>query len=176
MKRISKWMSLVLRHKPELAGLQLDEHGWVATSGLIAGLNNHGLDVDMETLVQIVRDNDKQRFAFNEDYSRICANQGHSVDVMPELEQLEPPALLYHGTPDTSVAAVLATGLERRNRHHVHLSEERSTAVSVGGRRGKPIVLTIRSGDMQRDGYLFFRSRNGVWLTEHVPPGYIDQP
>ncbi len=175
MKRISKWMSLVLRHKPELINLEIDSRGWASTVDLIAGLNTQGLETDMETVVRVVEENEKQRFAFNEDKSRICANQGHSIMVTPDLDEAEPPELLFHGTAGQFLEAIRAEGLVRKERHHVHLSKDKATAMLVGGRKGKPVLLAIDAHNMYKDGFVFYLSRNGVWLTDHVPPDYITE-
>lgn len=174
--RVSKFLSLVLRHQPQRAGLVLDEAGWVAVDDLLAGCARCGVVLDREGLEQIVRESDKQRFALSEDGQRIRANQGHSVKVSLGLEPVTPPAVLYHGTVDRFVASIRAEGLRRGKRHHVHLSETVETAVVVGSRRGRAVVLRVRAGAMHDDGHEFFRSENGVWLTEHVPPHYLEEP
>ncbi len=173
-KRISKLMSLILRHQPEVIGVELDSQGWLAVDRLITGINHKGFRVNKDDLNEIVVSNDKQRFIFNDDQTMIRANQGHSVNIDLELKPVQPPEWLYHGTVARFLDAIKADGLKKMSRNHVHLSHERETAVNVGGRRGKPVVLSIRSGEMNRDGILFFRSENGVWLTDHVEPKYIE--
>lgn len=175
-KRISRLLSLILRHEPEKIGIALDDAGWVDTAVLLAALRASGYDVDRSCLEEIVAASDKKRFAFNNDATRIRANQGHSVEVDLKLESIVPPEFLWHGTVDRFLDSIRATGLEKRERHHVHLSADTSTASAVGSRRGKPVLLRVHSAEMHRDGMAFFRSENGVWLTGHVPPHYIDFP
>jgi putative RNA 2'-phosphotransferase len=166
----SRFLSLVLRHKPELAGLVLDSGGWVSVADLLEGLAHAGRPMTRWELEEVVRANDKQRFAFSPDGASIRASQGHSVQVNLELEAVEPPPLLYHGTVERFLASIMSQGLLPRQRHHVHLSADRTTAVKVGSRRGKAVVLEVDSAQMARRGHAFFRSANGVWLTETVPP------
>lgn len=173
-KTISKFLSLILRHSPETIGLRLDENGWTDVATLLQKLNEHGHAVTREELETVVADNDKQRFAFNEDHSRIRASQGHSVQVQLELAPQEPPELLYHGTVDKFMQSIQEQGLLKMSRQHVHLSRDKETAQKVGSRRGTPVILNIRSGEMHRDGILFYLSENGVWLTDNVPVQYIE--
>ncbi|MFT3682496.1 MAG: RNA 2'-phosphotransferase [Ferruginibacter sp.] len=175
VKHISKFMSLVLRHQPEEIGLQLDENGWADVDELIKKMNIKGIKVDRELLNIVVGTNDKKRFAFNEDKTRIRASQGHSVDIDLALVPAVPPEFLYHGTGEKSVAAILKEGIQKMSRQHVHLSKDKTTAINVGSRHGKPVILTIRSGDMHRDGLLFYLSENGVWLTNFVEEKYISK-
>lgn len=172
--RISKFLSLILRHRPERAGLTLGPGGWVPVVELLEGLRRAGRPIDRRTLEAVVARNDKQRFAFSADGRMIRANQGHSVPVDLELAPVEPPALLYHGTAVRVVPAIRREGLRRQQRHHVHLSPDAATARKVGARHGKPIVLVVAAGRMHAQGHEFFRSANGVWLTEHVPPAYLE--
>ena len=174
--RSSKFLSLILRHEPERVGLKLDEAGWVGVDQLLDAVNRHGVALRLEQLRHIVATSDKKRFAFNDDQTRIRANQGHSVKVNLRYAPETPPELLYHGTPERSVESIRATGLNKRERHHVHLSSEIATVTKVGERRGRPVVLKIRAGEMHRAGNVFYRSENGVWLTDHVPPRYIEFP
>jgi len=174
IKGTSKFLSLVLRHKPETIGLQLDENGWANVEELITKSAATGRIYTPGDLDEIVATNDKKRFAYNEDKTRIRANQGHSVSVELNLPVTEPPEWLYHGTPERFVAAIRAEGLRKMERQHVHLSKDRETAHKVGSRRGRPSILTVRSGQMFLDGYVFYISENGVWLTDHVPANYID--
>jgi putative RNA 2'-phosphotransferase len=169
-------MSLVLRHKPEHLGLELDENGWVDVDMLLAAMNSQQLNVDRQLLEQVVTGNDKQRFAFSEDRLRIRANQGHSIDVDVELEERDPPEVLLHGTVDKFLDAIRQSGLKKMNRQHVHLSADLNTASKVGSRRGKPVILEIDSAAMKQAGYVFYLSANGVWLTDHVPIEYISLP
>jgi len=171
--RVSKFLSLVLRHQPAKVGVALDREGWVPVSRLLEALNAHGLRLSPDELREVVRANDKQRFAFSPDGLSIRASQGHSVKVELGYEPSEPPPALYHGTAERSLPAIKQQGLSKGRRHHVHLSEQEATAVAVGRRYGRPVILTIASGAMHADGHLFFRSANGVWLTEHVPVRYI---
>lgn len=172
-KKISKTLSLVLRHKPEALGIELDEQGWTAVSKLVTAFNKQGISLDFDLLADIVAENDKQRFSFNDDQSLIRANQGHSLDVDLDLTSLEPPEILYHGTVGKFMASIRKEGLLKMTRQHVHLSPDLDTAFNVGGRRGKPIILRVKSKLMYEKGYGFFLSKNGVWLTEHVPPSFI---
>ena len=168
-----KFISLILRHKPETIGLTLDEHGWADVDQLIAGIQKTIPDFTMEILEEIVRTNNKQRYAFNEDHTKIRANQGHSIQVDVELKEAEPPEILYHGTGAKSVAAITDQGLLPRTRLYVHLSKDITTAVAVGKRHGSPAVFSVMAGQMHEDGFLFYLSENGVWLTKTVPPEYL---
>ncbi|MCT4581613.1 MAG: RNA 2'-phosphotransferase [Flavobacteriales bacterium] len=169
-KKISKFLSLVLRHKPEKIGLSLDHKGWAKVQELI---DKSSFKIDIEALKEIVDTNNKQRFSFNDDFSLIRANQGHSIPVDLDLEELSPPAYLYHGTVEKYIGLIQRDGLKKMKRNHVHLSQDRETAEIVGARRGKPIILSIRSGEMSKNGFRFFKSKNGVWLTSEVPEKYI---
>jgi putative RNA 2'-phosphotransferase len=169
----SKFVSLVLRHQPDKYGLTLDEHGWTPIDDLIAVANRAGVPLTHEALQQVVAQNDKQRFAISDDGHSIRARQGHSVAVDLELLPIEPPEQLYHGTAERFVPSILAQGLLRRSRQHVHLSADMSTALKVGQRHGKPAVFIVASGAMHRDGYRFYRSENGVWLVDVVPVAYL---
>ncbi|MFV3333433.1 RNA 2'-phosphotransferase [Pseudomonas sp. NY15437] len=174
-KSISKWLSLILRHSPESAGLTLDANGWANVDELLAQSARKGHRFDRAMLDEVVASNDKQRFALSEDGLRIRANQGHSVRIDLQLEPCEPPEVLYHGTVPAAMAAILADGLKPMTRQHVHLSADRETADRVGSRRGKPTILVVRSGQMWRDGHRFYRSANGVWLADAVPSTYLEQ-
>lgn len=171
--RISKFMSLVLRHQPETIGLTLDENGWADTTELIEKMNRQGYTITPQLMQQVVATNAKKRFAFNEDGTRIRAAQGHSIAVNLSLPQQVPPATLYHGTGEKSVASILSTGLDKRSRHQVHLSADTATAIAVGRRHGKPVLFEIATGQMHQDGFLFYLSENGVWLTDAVPAKYL---
>jgi len=175
-KHKSKFLSLVLRHEPERVGIRLDEAGWVAVDELLQGCRRAGQPMSMDELREIVRTSDKQRFALSDDGARIRANQGHSVEVDLGYAPATPPEALYHGTADKHLAGIRAHGLHKGERHHVHLSERLDTASAVGRRHGRLVVLEVRAGAMQRDGLLFFRAPNGVWLTDHVPPQYVVFP
>jgi len=169
----SKFLSLVLRHQPGLIGLTLDEAGGTPVDELLTKCAAAGHTLSRETLEQIVRTSDKQRFAFSEDGTRIRANQGHSVTVDLGLPPLEPPVVLLHGTTKRFLPAILSEGLAKRARHHVHLSESSATATAVGARRGESVLLKVDAARMHADGHLFYRSANGVWLTDAVPPQYL---
>lgn len=171
--KISKFLSLILRHKPETIGLNLDENGWADVEELLGKSTTSGHSFSREELDEVVALNDKQRFAFNDTRTRIRASQGHSIEVELELKPAPPPEFLYHGTVDRFLESIRAQGLRKMNRNHVHLSADWETATKVGSRRGEAIVLTIRSGEMSRDGMTFFISENGVWLTDEVPVKYI---
>lgn len=171
--RISKFLSLVLRHEPEKAGLTLDSAGWVAVDDLLRGLASTGHRITRDELEVVVAQNDKKRFAFSEDGTRIRASQGHSVEVELDYAAATPPEGLFHGTADRFLDSILACGLMKAQRHHVHLSAERATAVKVGGRHGRPVILQVNAGAMHRAGHAFFRSANGVWLTDHVPVQFL---
>jgi len=171
--RISRFLSLVLRHKPAEIGLQLDAQGWADVAELIEKGAIAGKIFTPQDLEEIVATNDKQRFAYNENRTRIRASQGHSIEVELQLEPAAPPEQLYHGTVEKFLQAIQSQGLRKVNRHHVHMSGDRATAEKVGERRGEAIILIISSGDMSRDGFVFYRSENGVWLTDHVPVKYI---
>ena len=174
-KHKSKFLSFVLRHHPELIGLALDENGWADVATLLQAATTKQVHITLDELDEIVATNDKKRFIFNADKSRIRANQGHSINVDLALEPMQPPDILYHGTVDKVMDSILAQGLQKMERHHVHLSSNIATAQQVGGRRGKPVVLTVRAGQMYADGFVFYQSENQVWLTDAVPPKYINQ-
>ena len=171
--RVSKFLSLVLRHAPEKIGIRLDEAGWVSIAQLLKACAAHGFPLRIEELREVVEGNDKRRFAFSEDGQRIRASQGHSIPVELGYEPAAPPPVLYHGTIERFLGSIKEHGLLKGKRHHVHLSEDAATATRVGERRGRPVVLEINSGRMHADGHSFQRSANGVWLAEHVPPAYI---
>lgn len=171
--RISKFLSLVLRHRPEEVGITLDQAGWASVSALLSAFEARGLHITSEELQEVVRKNDKQRFSFSPDGLLIRANQGHSLHVELGYEPVPPPPVLYHGTAERFLPSIRREGLSKGRRHHVHLSEQWETATEVGSRYGTPVLLKIASGKMHEEGHLFFRSANGVWLTAHVPVGYI---
>lgn len=174
IKGISKFLSYILRHNPQTIGLELDKEGWADVEELMAKSKTDYSVLTREILDIVVSTNEKNRFAFNEDKSKIRANQGHSIDIELNLETQQPPAFLYHGTVDKFLDVIKAEGLKKMNRQHVHLSADKDTAVDVGSRRGKPIVLVINSGEMHQNGYSFYLSANGVWLTDHVPAAFIN--
>jgi len=172
----SKFLSLVLRHQPELIGLSLDPNGWADLQELVRLANASGHRMTADDVLIIVRNSEKQRFTLDSSGQKIRANQGHSVAVDLELTPLRPPAVLYHGTATRFLPSIHQSGLIRGARHHVHLSQDANTANVVGARHGQPVVLTIFAEDMGRNGHIFYQSRNGVWLTDHVPASYIEFP
>jgi len=172
--RMSKFLSLILRHEPERVGLKLGDAGWVSVEELLQALNRHNVTLTLEQLKHVVATSDKKRFAFSEDGRHIRANQGHSVDVDLQYPPQTPPELLYHGTATRFLEGIRRDGLQKMERHDVHLSAETPVTVQVGGRHGKPALLRIRAGDMHRAGFVFCCSANGVWLVDHVPRQFIE--
>src|SRR4051812_12252372 len=172
----SKFLSLVLRHEPERVGLKLGEAGWVSVDELLKAVNSQGVSLTLDQLKHIVTTSDKKRFAFSEDGQRIRANQGHSVEIDLQYPAQTPPEILYHGTATRFLDGIRKDGLQRMERHDVHLSAETKVTIQVGGRHGKPVLLIIRAGDMHRAGHVFRCSTNGVWLVDNVPPQFIEFP
>ena len=172
LERTSRYLCLVLRHKPEAAGIMLDRHGWADTAALIDGVSKK-YPLTQALLEEIVRTDEKGRYSFNEDHTKIRANQGHSVPVDVELTETRPPAVLYHGTGAKYVDSIDAEGLLPKGRLYVHLSGDRETAVNVGRRHGSPVVYLVDAARMSADGCRFYLSVNGVWLVESVPPRYL---
>ena len=170
IEQTSKFLSLILRHKPETIGITLDEHGWANVEELLAGMY-----IDMVMLEEIVATDSKQRYSFNEDKTLIRANQGHSIPVDVEVEKETPPEYLWHGTGEKFVASIKEQGLISKSRLYVHLSADYDTAVKVGKRHGKPVIFKIPSGQMAAAGYEFYCSVNGVWLTKKVPVDYLGE-
>ena len=170
---LSKFLALVLRHKPEAARTTLDQEGWADVNKLIQGCRSAGHMLDRAALERIVREDAKGRYTFSENGQRIRANQGHSVAVDLGLAVVRPPEMLFHGTTRAVLPWIRQDGLTKQARHHVHLSTDIPTAHAVGSRRGRTVVLPICAGAMHVDGYAFYRSANGVWLTNAVPPAYI---
>lgn len=173
---ISKLLSHVLRHAPERLGITLDANGWTSVDILILKAREQGFAIDRPILEAVVATNDKKRFTLSEDGQLIRAAQGHSVSVDLGLQPGEPPETLFHGTATKNLEPIMAEGLKPGARQHVHLSLDEETAIKVGSRHGTPIVLKVDACRMQRDGFMFFRSENGVWLTNHVPPTYLFGP
>ncbi len=171
-KDISKFIALILRHKPEAIGITLDEHGWASVEELIEGISKTE-PIDLVLLEKIVAEDEKQRYSFNEDHTLIRANQGHSISVDVELEKKTPPDVLWHGTGEKFVAAIDEQGLIPKSRLYVHLSSDVETATKVGSRHGKPVIYKVDTKRMTEDGIAFFQSVNGVWLTKHVPVQYL---
>jgi len=172
---ISKLLSLVLRHRPEVIGITLDNSGYVDVNELIQKINAHkNIKLDLRTLKDVVDNNDKKRFAFNADFTKIRASQGHSIDVDVEFEKINPPDILYHGTAKPTIEKILkSSGLVAKNRLYVHLSGDTETAKNVGRRHGVPAILIIDAKQMHQDGLDIFISANGVYLTKEVPLKYI---
>lgn len=171
--KVSRYLSRHLRHQPERLGLELEPGGWVAVDELLAACAAHSFAVSREELQEVVERNDKRRFAFDPTGTRIRANQGHSVEIDLGLEPAEPPAVLFHGTARARLDAILAEGLRKMGRHHVHLSPDAETATRVGARYGKPVVLEVAAARMAADGHVFYLTANGVWLTDVVPPQHL---
>jgi len=174
--KASKFLSLVLRHDPASIGITLDEAGWVEVDALLAAAQRSGLALDRPTLDRVVAENDKKRFAFSDDGARIRASQGHSVAVDLGLAAQAPPETLFHGTADRNVESIRQGGLRPGSRTHVHLSRDEETAVTVGQRHGRPVVLRIAAGEMHRAGHELVVSENGVWLARTVPVEFITFP
>jgi len=173
MKKQSKFLSLILRHKPEEVGIKLDGSGWVVVKDLLDALKKYGRAMTKEQLDYIVENNDKKRFAYSEDGLRIRASQGHSIPVDLGYDEIVPPDFLYHGTGSGFLKEIYKKGLLKMKRQHVHLSEDIETAIRVGSRKGAPVILAISAKNMYRDGHRFYRSTNGVWLTDMVPAKYF---
>jgi len=171
--KISKFLSLVLRHQPEKIGLDLDENGWASIPELLRACSRNQFSITPAELQTVVANNDKQRFAISADGTKIRASQGHSIAIELDYTPITPPDILYHGTAERFLPSILSMGLVKQNRHHVHMSSDRATAHKVGSRHGKPAILAINSSQMSTEGFQFYQSENGVWLTEHVPVIYL---
>ena len=171
--KISKYLSYHLRHHPEKIGLQVDPQGWVRVDELLAACKKYDFALTRYELEEVIKDNDKQRFSFNETSTHIRANQGHSIKVDLNLEPQIPPDQLYHGTAKQFVDSIQKQGLLKMSRHHVHLSSNINTAKKVGQRRGQVVIFTIDAVKMYQAGYKFYCSDNGVWLVDRVPPEYL---
>ncbi len=167
-------LSYVLRHHPEWAGITLDEQGWADTATLVNNIAEKQPLFTLEVVQHIVATNSKKRFSFNENGSAIRATQGHSINVELDLPPQQPPEYLFHGTAEKKILSIKEQGLLKMERHHVHLTENRETAKETGARYGKPVVLTVRAGEMFRQGFVFYVTENRVWLTETVPPSFCD--
>lgn len=174
IEKLSKFLSLVLRHKPEQIGIALDEHGWANVDELIDGFKKSEREMNTEILAEIVVTDNKQRYSYNDDKTLIRANQGHSIPVDVELKEMDPPPFLYHGTAMRTVAQIMKEGLKPMSRLYVHLSKDVATAKNVGKRHGTPEVLRVNSFRMAEDGIKFYLSENGVWLTKYVDPKYLE--
>ncbi|WP_027002869.1 RNA 2'-phosphotransferase [Hugenholtzia roseola] len=178
-KKISKFLSLLLRHRPEVVGLELDQAGWARVADLLLKVKAHKPDfaLDLPTLAQLVAENDKQRFSFDASGTKIRANQGHSIaketldlGLLPQT----PPSILYHGTSRNFLDSIKKEGLQKKTRQYVHLSADVETATKVGSRKGNVRILIIKALEMQKAGHSFYRAQNGVWLAEEVPPSFIE--
>jgi putative RNA 2'-phosphotransferase len=169
--KLSKHLSFLLRHRPEAVGLSLDAQGWASVGELLSKVTAYPLT--HELLDVVVETNDKQRFSFSEDGRFIRANQGHTIAIDLALKPLIPPEILLHGTAVRFMVSIAANGLSKMKRHHVHLTESKAVAQSVGGRYGKVIILEIAARKMHQDGFRFYKTANNVWLVEHVPFSYI---
>ena len=173
LKKVSKSLSYVLRHRPDSVGLELSDSGWVAVEDLIAAFKRSGKTMSRELLEVVVTKNDKKRFEFSEAGDQIRARQGHSTDVDLGYEAATPPDVLYHGTATKNLESIHQKGLIKANRHHVHMSTNKETMLDVARRHGKPVLLAIDAKRMLADGHEFFVTGNNVWLTDHVPPEYL---
>lgn len=171
--KTSKLLSLVLRHNPALIGLKLDANGWASVAELLDKMKAKGHGISPEDLKHLVETNSKKRFAFSNDFEKIRANQGHSVEVDLGYEKQVPPTVLFHGTAEKNLVLIMKEGIKKMNRHHVHLSQDVDTAQKVGMRHGKPIILNIDAIGMAKRGFDFYLSNNGVWLTDFVPAEFI---
>ncbi|CAA0178178.1 RNA 2'-phosphotransferase [Tenacibaculum maritimum] len=174
-KKLSKYLSLILRHSPETIHLKLDKNGWATISELLKNTHKYGTPFSIKELIFVVATNDKKRFSFNDDKTKIRANQGHSIKhINLNLSLRTPPSLLYHGTVAKFLAPIRSDGLLKMGRQYVHLSTDLSTANKVASRRGKPVILTIKALEMHTKGFLFYLSENDVWLTDKVPSEFIE--
>jgi putative RNA 2'-phosphotransferase len=173
---ISKLLSLVLRHNPSQLGISLDDEGWTDVGILLSKIQKKGIEIDLDILSYIVETNNKKRFAFNEDLTKIRASQGHSVEVNLQYESVVPPEILFHGTATRFIESIKETGLEKQSRLHVHLSSNEETALKVGQRHGKPVILQVKALEMSKKGFVFHLSENNVWLTDNVPKEFIMFP
>ena len=173
--KLSRFLSLILRHKPEEIGLTLDNQGYLSVDELIEGINNTGRVIDKRILDEILSSDNKQRYSYDSTGAKIRANQGHSIEVDVGLLEKTPPATLYHGTSGKHIDDIMKHGLSRMKRTYVHLSEDYDTAVNVGSRRGAPVILKIDTAKMNEAGHKFYISKNGVWLTDDVPTKFISK-
>lgn len=173
MKSISKFIAYVLRHHPSEIGIELDSQGWADVGELIEGINKTGRFIDMALLQKVVANDEKGRYSFNEDMTKIRANQGHSVDVDVDFEQRIPPDFLYHGTAQKYLERIKQNGILKMTRQYVQLSDNVKTAFNVGSRHGVPVVLKIDTKRMAHDGYVFYISSNGVWQSQDILWKYV---
>lgn len=173
LTEFGKFLALILRHKPEEIGISLDEHGWAKVDELVEKIHKKDEEFSLDILELIVKTDNKSRYSFNDDHTLIRANQGHSINVDVELEEKKPPEILYHGTAKKYVESIEKEGLIAKSRLYVHLSSDRVTANNVGARHGIPVIYEVLAGKMYEDGYKFYLSKNGVWLTKEVPEKYL---
>lgn len=173
--KISKFLSLVLRHQPDKIGITLEDNGWVCVGDLLKASEDNGFSISKEELERVVLTSDKKRFSFSESGEKIRANQGHSVDVKIEFSETVPPHILFHGTVPKALDGIRSKGILQMGRQYVHLSDSIDNAKVVGSRRGKPIVLAVNAEKMVCNGHKFYLSNNGVWLTKIVPYKYLDE-
>jgi putative RNA 2'-phosphotransferase len=173
MVTVSKFVAKHLRHAPDALGLTLQPGGWASVDDLLLASERLGFAISYDELIECVETSDKKRFSFDETGDLIRANQGHSVEVDLQLDEKEPPGVLYHGTVERFLASIMAEGLKKGKRHHVHLSNDTETARRVGARRGKPVILQVDAAKMHGQRFKFFLSTNGVWLADSVPAGFL---
>ena len=171
--KLGRFISLILRHSPETIGIKLDENGWADVEELITLMNKNRRKIDIDTLKEIVETNNKKRYEFSDDFKKIRACQGHSINVDVELEQAVPPEFLYHGTAVQNIESIKKDGIKKASRQHVHLSSDYNTAYNVGKRHGKPYIIKVSSGKMVKDGKKFYISKNEVWLSDDIEPEYL---
>ena len=171
--KLSKFLSFVLRHKPDSIGLVLDPQGWISIDELIENSAAAGTRFSRDDLRHVVETSDKKRFSVSADGLRIRAAQGHSVAVELGLPPREPPPTLYHGTATRFVETILVEGLKPQSRQQVHLSIDVATAQRVGQRHGKPFIFRVDALGMHRQGFKFYLADNGVWLVDQVPPEFL---
>jgi putative RNA 2'-phosphotransferase len=171
--KLSKFMSFVLRHRPDAIGLTLDPQGWASIDDLVLKSNAAGHNFSRDDLMHVVNTNEKRRFTVSADGQCIRAAQGHSLAVDLSLSEQEPPTVLYHGTARRFLPSILSNGLKSQARQHVHLSTDEATAKVVGQRHGEPVVLAVEARRMHAEGFQFFFADNGVWLTDQVPPEFL---
>ena len=175
-KRVSKFLSLVLRHNPDKIGIEVGPAGWTEVTALLRSFEENGLSLTRSELDRVVHSQGKKRFSYSEDGKYIRANYGHSIPVDLDSEPEMPPETLFHGTAARFLPGIRENGLLSRNRQFVHLSADRASATEVGQRHGRPVILRILANRMYRDGYQFFRSDARIWLTRKVPTAYIEFP
>ncbi|MCC0726674.1 RNA 2'-phosphotransferase [Clostridioides sp. ZZV14-6045] len=173
--KLSVFISLILRHKPDVIDIKLDKYGYANVDELIDKVNKSGRYLSLDILKEIVKTDKKGRYSFNNNFSKIRANQGHSIYVEVDMKELEAPPVLFHGTATKNLSSILSDGIKKMNRLYVHLSSDTETALNVGKRHGEPLILKINTYKMNQDGYKFYLSENGVWLTDFVPNSYIER-